>query len=157
MAAPYLLSESAVLSTTPEGAFDAVLASPLEEILGVRAGLVPAITGCSGQDGPWGTVGQTRTIEMADGGRVLETLVTADRPTHYRYRISDVRGPMRPLVRAIDGGFAFEAADDGTKVTWSWDLHSTNALARLALPVLGRSWHRAARKMFDRLAERVSA
>ena len=157
MVAPYPVSESAVLPTTPEGAYDAVVSAPLEEILGVRVGLIPAIIGCSGQDGPWGTVGQTRTIEMSDGGRVLETLVAADRPSEYRYRITEVRGPLRPLVRSIDGRFGYEQSDTGTKVTWSWDLHPTNAVTRLALPLFALSWHRSARRMFDRLAERVVA
>ena len=68
MVAPYPLSESATLPVSPEVAFDTVLAAPLEDILGERVGLIPAITGCRGQDGAWGTVGQTRVIEMADGG-----------------------------------------------------------------------------------------
>jgi hypothetical protein len=157
MVSPYRLAESATLPVSPELAFDAVLAAPLEDILGVRVGLIPAITGCTGQDGPWGTVGQARTIEMADGGRVLETLVKADRPSDYRYRISEVRGPMRPLVKGIDGRFAFEPVGAEARVTWSWDLHPTSAAARLALPLLGFFWHRAARRMFVRLADRVTA
>ena len=157
MVAPYPLSESATLPVSPEVAFDTVLAAPLEDILGERVGLIPAITGCRGQDGAWGTVGQTRVIEMADGGRVLETLVSADRPSDYRYRISEVRGPMRPLVKGIDGRFAFEPVGAEARVTWSWDLHPTNAVARLALPLLGFFWHRAARRMFVRLTGRVTA
>src|SRR5215212_5387963 len=137
MVASYSMSESATLAVPPDVAYDALMAAPLEEILGFRTGLIPAITGCSGQDGPWGTVGQTRVIEMADGGRVLETLVKADRPVDYRYRISDVRGPLRPLVTGIDGGFAFEAAAAGTRVTWSWDVHPTNAVSRLGMPLFG--------------------
>ncbi len=157
MAAPFLVSESATLTVPPDVAYDALMAAPLEEILGFRTGVIPAITGCSGQDGAWGTVGKTRVIEMADGGRALETLVRADRPSDYRYRISEVRGPMRPLVKGIDGRFAFEAASSGSRVTWSWDLHPTNAVTRLGMPLLGFFWHRSARKMFDRLAERVTA
>jgi hypothetical protein len=157
MVAPYVLSESAVLPVSPEAAYDAVLAAPLEDILGSRVGLVPAITGCAGQDGPWGTVGQTRTIEMSDGTRALETLVLADRPTDYRYRISDVRGlMMRPLVAGIDGRFVFEQAGAGTRVTWSWEMRATNPVTRLLLPALGPFWHRWARRMFDLLAARVT-
>ena len=157
MVAPYRVSESATLPVPPEVAYDVLMAAPLEEILGVRVGLIPAITGSRGHDGPWGTVGQTRVIEMSDGGRVLETLVRADRPTDYRYTISEVRGPMRPVVRGIDGRFAYEAAGAGCRVTWSWDVHPTNALTRLGMPVLGFFWHRSARAMFDRLAARVTA
>ena len=157
MVATYVLSESAVLPVTPEAAYDAVLDAPLEAILGKRGGLVPAITGCTGQDGRWGTVGQTRTIEMSDGTRALETLVAADRPTDYRYRISDVRGlMMKPLVAGIDGRFSFEASGAGTRVTWSWEMRATNAVTRLLLPALGPFWHRWARRMFTLLAERVT-
>ena len=157
MVATYLLSESAVLPGTPDAAYAAVLDAPLEAILGVRVGLIPAITGCTGQDGPWGTVGQTRTIEMSDGTRALETLVAADRPTDYRYRISDVRGlMMRPLVAGIDGRFAFEPTESGTRVTWSWDMRATNPVTRLLLPALSPFWHRWARRMFSALADRVT-
>ena len=157
MVATYVLSESAVLPVTPEAAYDAVLDAPLEAILGKRVGLVPAITGCTGQDGRWGTVGQTRTIEMSDGTRALETLVAADRPTDYRYRISDVRGlMMKPLVAGIDGRFSFEASGAGTRVTWSWEMHATNPVTRLLLPALSPFWHRWARRMFTLLADRVT-
>lgn len=157
MVAPYVLAESAVLPVTPETAYDAVLAAPLEDILGTRVGLLPAITGATGQDGGWGTVGQTRTIEMSDGTRALETLVAADRPSDYRYRISDVRGLlMKPLVAGIDGRFAFEPTGEGTKVTWSWEMRATNAVTRQLLPALGPFWHRWARRMFTRLADRVT-
>ena len=158
MAATYQLSESATLPTTPEAAYDAVVSAPLEDILGARVGLVPAITGCTGQHGPWGTVGQTRTITMSDGTRALETLVTADRPSDYRYRISDVRGlMMRPLVAGIDGRFAFEPTDTGTRVTWSWEMRATNSVTRMLLPALGPFWHRWARRMFSLLTDRVTA
>ena len=157
MVAPYQLAESAVLPVSAEAAYDAVLAAPLEDILGVRVGLVPAITGTTGPDEPWGTVGQTRTITMSDGTRTLETLVAADRPTDYRYRISDVRGlMMKPLVAGIDGRFAFAPTDGGTRVTWSWDMRATNAATRLLLPALGPFWHRWARHMFARLADRLA-
>ena len=157
MPASYPVSESATLAVPPDVAYDALLAAPLEEILGFRTGLIPAITGCSGQDGPWGTVGQTRVIETSDGGQLLETLVHAQRPTDYRYRISEVRGPMRLVVSGIDGRFAFEAAGAGTRVTWSWDLHPTSVVTRLGMPVFAFFWHRSARKMFDRLTDRVTA
>lgn len=154
MASSYDVSASAVLATTPEAAYDAVMAAPLEEILGRRSGVIPGIARCEGQAGPWGTVGQTRTIVMRDGGRSLETLVLADRPGDYRYRVSDVRGLMKPLVAGIDGRFTFAPEGAGTRVTWSWTLHPT-ALGRPAMPVLGVFWRRWAAGMFVRLRDRV--
>jgi hypothetical protein len=154
MPSSYDVSASAVLDATPEVAYDAVMAAPLEEILGRRSGPIPGIARMEGQDGPWGTVGQTRTIVMTDGGRTLETLVLADRPSDYRYRITDVRGLMKPLVRSIDGRFTFVPEGSGTRVTWSWTLHPT-ALGRPGMGLLAFFWRRWAAGMFVRLGERV--
>jgi len=154
MTSSYDVSASAVLEATPEAAYDAVMAAPLEEILGQRSGLIPGIARCEGQDGAWGTVGQTRTIVTTDRGRTLETLVLADRPADYRYRITDVHGMTRPLISTIDGRFTFVPEGSGTRVTWSWTLHPT-ALGRPAMPLLGYFWRRWAAGMFVRLGDRV--
>ena len=154
MTSSYDVSASAVLDVAPEVAYDAVMAAPLEEILGKRSGLIPGIVRTEGQDGPWGTVGQTRTIVTSDGGKTLETLVLADRPDDYRYRITDVRGLNKPLISSIDGRFTFVPEGSGTRVTWSWTLHPT-ALGRPAMPLLGVFWRRWAAGMFVRLGDRV--
>jgi len=154
MTSSYDVAASAVLPVTEEVAYDTVLAAPLEEILGQRSGVIPGIARAEGQDGDWGTVGQTRTIVMTDGGRSLETLVLADRPGDYRYRITDIRGLMKPLVSTIDGRFTFVAEGDGTRVTWSWQLHPT-ALGRPGMGLLGFFWRRWAAGMFVRLGDRV--
>jgi hypothetical protein len=154
MTSSYDVSASAVLDVTPEVAYDAVMAAPLEEILGQRSGLIPGIARCEGQDGAWGTVGQTRTIVTTDRGKTLETLVLADRPDDYRYLITDVRGMTKPLISTIDGRFTFVPEGSGTRVTWSWTIHPT-ALGRPVIPVMGFFWRRWAAGMFVRLGDRV--
>lgn len=155
MSAPYLLTSSRVVGVTPEIAFDGVLASPLPELFSERSGPIPPIRECTGQDGDWGTVGQTRTVVLADGGTNLETLVAADRPGSYRYRLSDFTGPMKALVGSVDGEFSFVPEGTGTRVTWSWRMHATNPVARLLLPGLGFFWRRYAAGMWPRYAARV--
>ncbi|HET9423345.1 MAG TPA: SRPBCC family protein [Nocardioides sp.] len=157
MSSPYLLSSSTVVGATPEAAFDGVLAAPLPELFVERSGPIPPIRECTGQEGAWGDVGQTRTVVLADGGRNLETLVAADRPGSYRYRLTDFSGPMKALVRSIDGEFAFAAEGNGTRVTWSWEMHAANPVARRLLPVMGFFWRRYADKMWPRYAARLPA
>ena len=158
MTTPYLLSASTVLSARPEDAYDALVDAPLEELLGDRSGPIPPVRECRGQDGRWGTVGQTRTIVLGDGGTILETLVAADRPTRdYRYRLAEITGPMKALVRGVDGRFAFEPAGEGTAVTWTWNVHPTNSVVRLVMPVFNVFWQQAARKAFARLGARLAA
>jgi len=156
MTAPYLLSSSTVVPVAPDAAFDAILAAPLEDLFAERAGLIPPIRECQGQDGAWGTVGQTRTIVLADGSTNVETLVAADRPGDYRYRISEISGPLKALIAGIDGRFSFVAEGSGSRVTWSWSLVPTNAVTRLFIPVLGVFWRRYATKMWRRYAARLA-
>jgi hypothetical protein len=144
-----------VVDATPEAAFDAVLAAPLPELFNTRSGPIPPIRECTGQEGAWGTVGQTRTVVLADGSTNLETLVAADRPGSYRYRLSDFSGPMKALVASIDGQFAFGAEGAGTRVTWSWQMHATNPVMRMLLPGLGFFWRRYAADMWPRFAARL--
>jgi len=159
MGAPYVVSSSTVVEVTPEQAFDGVLAAPLSELFTERSGPIPPIRECRDQEGAWGEPGQTRTIVLDDGSRNLETLVAADRPGSYRYRLSDFTGAFKLLVRSVDGEFAFrpDRADrQRTRVTWTWQLHPTNPATRLLLPLLGIFWRGYAEKMWPRFAARLA-
>jgi hypothetical protein len=157
MASPYLLSTSSVVPAAPEVAFQGLVDAPLEVLFPTRAGLIPPIKRCEGQGGAWGHVGQTRTVVLADGSRNLETLVAVDRPGDYRYTLTDFTGPMKLLVRKVEGRFAFAPDADGTRVTWSWVLHPTNPVARLTFPLLAASWRTMARGMWPRFSSRLAA
>jgi hypothetical protein len=154
---PYLLSSSSVVPAAPETAFQGLLDSPLEELFPTRSLLIPRIQGCEDQGGAWGSVGQTRTVVLADGSRNLETLTVVDRPADYRYTLTDFTGPMKLLVRKVEGQFAFEPDGGGTKVTWRWAVHPTNPVARAVLPAVGASWRTMARNMWPIFAARVAA
>jgi hypothetical protein len=156
MSTPYLLSSSTVVDVAPEVAFDGVLAAPLPELFPARSGPIPPVREVTGQEGAWGAVGQTRTVVLGDGSSNLETLVAADRPGSYRYRLSDFTGPMKALVRSVDGEFAFAPEGQGTRVTWSWRMHAANPVGRLFLPGLGFFWRRYADAMWPRYAARLT-
>jgi hypothetical protein len=95
-------------------------------------------------------------VVLADGSSNLETLVAADRATReYRYELTDFRGPMKLLVRKVEGRFEFDAAGAATRVTWTWRLHATSPLTRPALPVLGAFWRPWARAMWSRFGDRL--
>ncbi len=153
MPAPFLLSSSTVVPVSPEAAYDGVMNAPLEKLFPHRSGAIPPVKECTGQVGAWGTVGQTRTVVLADGSTNLETLVEADRVTpNYRYRLTGFTGPMKALVGSVDGQFSYVPEGNGTRVTWSWAIHPTNGVTRLALPVLGMFWRQWAAKMWPRYA-----
>src|SRR6478736_7636394 len=89
-------------------AFDTILPTPLPALFSRRYAALPAVREVRDQDGQWGTVGQTRTIVLADRGTMRETLLSVDRPRSFGYRISDVSGPMKPLASSIDGLWPLE-------------------------------------------------
>lgn len=145
------LSASRSYPVAVDRAFDLLLPTPLPELFHRRYAALPPIREIRDQDGVWGTVGQTRTIVLADGGTMRETLMSLDRPRSFGYRIADITGPMKPLVASVDGLWSLEEAGTGTRVTWAWTVHPTPSVAGLLLPLIGRMWRGYARQAFDEL------
>jgi hypothetical protein len=156
MPSPYLLSSSTVVQNPPGSAWVGVLDAPLEELFPHRAGLIPPVKECTGQEGAWDTVGKSRTVVLADGTSNVETLVEYSRPTSYRYRLSDFTGPMKALVAGVEGQFSFVPEGTGTRVTWSWRITATNPVTRTMLPVVGFFWRRYAAGMWPLYAARLT-
>ncbi|MCW2784285.1 MAG: putative polyketide cyclase [Marmoricola sp.] len=158
MVSTYELSSSTVVPASIEVAFDGVMNAPLEELFPHNAGIIPSVKECTGQDGPWATVGQTRKVVTSDGNSNTETLMTYDRAGGlYQYQLSDLTGPLKALVRSVDGQFKYVAEGSGTRVTWSWSMHPTNVVTRALLPVMGFFWRQYAAKMWPLYAARLAA
>ena len=152
MAAPRFVSCSRTYPVALSEAYERTITWPLEELFERRFGPIPPISGTD-QDGEWGSVGQVRTIHTADGGSMQERLVVADPPNEFGYQITDVTGPMKPLVDHIDGTWAFEAVGTGCRITWSWTIHPRSSAAALALPAFAKIWEGYARRALDHLDE----
>ena len=145
------LSYSRSFPADVERAFDEVLPYDLPLLFDRRYLAVPPIKSVRDQGGAWGTVGQTRTIALADGGTMRETLTEVSRPARFGYGISDVTGPMKPLIRSLEGVWAFEPAGTGVRVTWSWTVHPAGRLGSAAMPAFRRMWQGYARQAFDNI------
>jgi len=134
-------------------AFDAVLPLPLPTLFSRRYAALPAIREVRDQDGDWGSVGQTRTILLADRSTMRETLVSVVRPDSFGYRIDQLHGPLRPLASSVDGLWTFEEAGTGVRVTWAWTVHPATAATALLMPAFGRMWQGYARQALEQLEE----
>ena len=143
---PHHLEQSHTYPVGLERAFGVVLTTPLPEVFSKRYAAIPAIREVRDQDGAWGTVGQTRTIVLADGGTMREELTRVDRPHGFGYAITDVTGPMKLLVASADGLWTFDPAGSGVSVTWAWEVRPASPLAALAMPVFARMWRGYARR-----------
>jgi hypothetical protein len=152
----YDVSASRLVPGPVERVFDVVLPTPLPVLFSRRFGPIPAIREVRDQDGPWASVGQTRTIVLADGGRMQEQLTEVDRPAAFGYRLTDIHGPMRPLVAGVEGRWSFTADGARTRVTWSWRLRAT-PLGRPLMPAFGWCWRRYAERSLAAIDDLVAA
>ncbi|NNG41210.1 SRPBCC family protein [Flexivirga sp. ID2601S] len=140
MNSPLDVSASVLVPADPERAFRDVLVAPLPQLFAKRHLALPPIKEVRGQQGVWGTVGQTRTIVLADGGTMREELVSVESPTAFSYHIGDITGALRPLAGGVDGRWSFTPRGAETQVTWAWRVYPRMALSSIALPVFGRMW-----------------
>src|SRR5690242_4009682 len=92
---------SRLVAVAPDLAFDRLIAAALTEVFSKRYAAFPAIREVRDQPGDWGTVGQSRQILLADGGRLRETLTEVDRPRSYSYVLDEIHGPLRPFVSTV--------------------------------------------------------
>src|ERR1017187_1131106 len=117
---------------------------------------LPPIKQVRGQDGVWGQVGQLRTAVTTDGGAMRELLTEVDAPHSFSYRLSDISGPLRPLVDSIDGRWEFATQGTETLITWRWTLHPKGLGARL-MRLITLMWRGYARQALEVLSEQLLA
>ena len=98
-----------------ETAYDVVVPVPLEEVLGRRHLAIPGVAAVE-QSRPWGQeLGQRRVLRFSDGGRATEVLTVLEAPHRFGYGLTDLGGPMKLLVAAVDGLWSFETEGAGTR------------------------------------------
>ena len=80
-----------------------------------------------------------------------ETLHEVRPTSRFAYHIDEITGPMKALVRSVDGAWEFERAGTGVRVTWSWTLHPRGRAGSLAMPLFQRMWQGYARQAFENI------
>lgn len=147
------LEASRAVPVAPEKALALVLPAPLPKIFGRRYAAIGPIAEVRDQAGAWDTAGQTRTIVLADGATMQETLTAIDAPSSFSYEITPLSGPLKLLVGHVAGRWSFSPAGTGTRITWSWDVTPASSAASFAMPVFGWMWKGYARQSLEDLEE----
>jgi hypothetical protein len=137
----HLVEASRLVAVEPTQAFDRLLAARLPEVFARGYAGFPSIQEVADEPSPWGSVGQTRTIVLADGGRVRETLTSVDRPRGYTYVLDDLHGVLGRFMRTVDGAWSITPEGTGARIGWAWTLHPKAPPARLTVSVIGRMWN----------------
>lgn len=151
------LEASRAVPVEHEKALALVLPAPLPKIFGRRYAAIGPIAEVRDQAGAWDTAGQTRTIVLADGATMQETLTAIDAPSSFSYEITPLSGPLKLLVGHVVGRWSFAPAGTGTRITWSWDVTPASSAASFAMPVFGWMWKGYARQSLEALEELLVA
>ena len=147
------VERSRAIPVLPEEAFSRTLPMPLPNLFRHWYGPIPPIKEVRDQSGDWSSAGETRTIALTGGGTMRETLTGVVPGRRFDYTITDVTGPMAPLVDHVDGAWIFDPAGTGARVTWQWVLHPKSALSAPALPVFARLWRGYANGALETLSD----
>ena len=155
MAQPLVVEQSRAIPVTPEAAFTGTVPMPLPTLFQHWYGPIPPIKAVVDQTGDWDAIGKTRTVVLTGGGSMREQLTSYDPPHSFGYTLSDVKGPMAPLVARVEGLWSFEPAGTGTRVTWQWTIHPRSGFSAPVLPVFGRLWLGYARRSLEELSNQL--
>jgi hypothetical protein len=151
---PITVEQSRAIPIELQRAFDVTLPISLTTIFSRRYALLPPIKEVRGQSGVWGQVGQSRTVVTTDGATMREVLTQVDSPHSFSYRLSEMSGPLGPLVDSIDGRWEFAVQGTGTLVTAT--LHAKGLGARV-MPLITLMWRGYARQALELLSEHLLA
>lgn len=147
------VERSRAIPVNPEEAFARTMPMPLPTLFHRWYGPIPPIKEIRDQHGEWNSAGETRTIALAGGGTMRETLTAVDQGRSFSYTISDITGPMAPLIDHVEGTWIFDPAGTGTRITWRWVLHPKSAFSAPAVPVFARLWRGYAGQALESLSD----
>jgi hypothetical protein len=126
----------ASISIAADKAKTCAAALALDPVKIVRAkGLIPGVKSLAGQLGPWSEAGQTRRLTLTDGSTAVETLMALE-PDGYSYRISELTGPFRLIVKEANARFSVSARGDVSILTWTYEFMPKGGVAAAALSFL---------------------
>lgn len=149
----YRVEVSRLIAVEQMVAFDGLMGARLPDLFSRSYAAFPPVQEVTDEPADWGGVGQTRTILLADGGRLRETLTSVDRPHGYAYLLDDLHGRLRPFLHTIDGAWSITMEGSGSRVGWAWTMYPRATPARLTLNVIGRMWRGYADRALEQLED----
>ncbi|HET9564751.1 MAG TPA: SRPBCC family protein [Mycobacterium sp.] len=155
MTKPLVVDQSRTIPLSQKDVFRDMVPMPLPQLFRRWYGPIPPIKEVRGQTGDWDSVGHSRTVVLVGGGSMLEQLTQFDPPHSFGYTLSDIKGPLSPLVGRVDGVWMFEPFGSGTNVTWRWTIHPRSGLTAPLLPVFGKLWKGYARQSLEELSKQL--
>lgn len=119
-------------------------------------GPFPAVTRVDGQEGSWDRVGKSRTIRLADGGSVTETIVEVDGERGFAYELTRFTDVFDRLVHGVRGDWCFGPDGTGSIVRWTWEFAPRPGRRLLMHLVVGPLWRVYMQRMITSAVRELS-
>lgn len=117
-----------------------------------RYSLIPAVLRTNPPAGKdWDTVGLKRQLFLADGNTAWEMLTKVDPPCCFSYKVFAVSNFIGKLAEYATGEWHFKAHGSSTSVEWTYSFMAKNAVARLPLLFIVRTFFHGYMKQALRL------
>lgn len=84
-----------------------------------KAGVLPGVVAVRDQTGTWDAPGLTRTLDLSDGGSVMESLRVAELPL-FAYDLSAFTGVFGALVAGARSEWRVEPHGSGSTIEWTY-------------------------------------
>jgi Polyketide cyclase / dehydrase and lipid transport len=155
MAEPLVVEQSRTIPMGQDDVFRDMVPMPLPSLFRKWYGPIPPIKEVRDQTGHWDAAGQSRTVVLVGGGSMREELTQFNPPHSFGYTLSNIKGPLSPLVGKVDGEWTFEPLGSGTNVVWRWTIYPRTGLTAPLLPVFGMLWKGYARQSLEELSKQL--
>lgn len=141
-----------------------------------RFGPLPAVVGVVGQPDTWDVVGYTRTLQLSDGGTLVETITDSVPGEFFAYDLSRFTGVLGRLVSGGRAEWTFTAAGSGgsdasggpgaagpggsaatTGIRWRYRFFPLPGRAPLVRAIVGLFWAPYMRRVLPVIVKAVEA
>jgi hypothetical protein len=141
-----------------------------------RFGPLPAVVGVADQPDTWDVVGYTRTLQLSDGGTVVETITDSAPGEFFAYDLSRFTGILGRLVSGGRAEWTFTAAGSAgsdasggpgaagpggsaatTRIRWRYRFYPLPGRAPLVRTIVGAFWAPYMRRVLPVIVEAIEA
>ena len=105
-----------------------------------RFGPLPAVVAVHGQPAYWDVVGYSRTLELSDGGSVVETITQSDPGAFFGYDLSNFEKLFGRLVSGARAEWTFSVEGATTRIRWSYAFHPLPGRGLVVRAIVALFW-----------------
>jgi hypothetical protein len=122
-----------------------------------RAGLLPGVVGVRHQPPTWDVLGHSRTLDLSDGGSVVETITRSEPGSAFAYDLTAFRGVFGMLVADARAEWSFEARGSRCSIRWTYTFRARPGRGWIVRAVVASLWRPYMRRVLRVIVAAIDA